>query len=82
MQKSMDYMLDNIIAHEYAHAILFKRENKENRGAARHYREKSSHSKECGHSQDWKDTCIKLGGDSCQQYVHQEEVSMFKMSFL
>ncbi len=81
MHKSMDYMLDNIIAHEYAHAILFKRESRDNRGAAKHYREKSPHSKECGHSKEWKDTCVKLGGDSCQQYVHQEEVSMFKMPF-
>lgn len=79
MQESMDYMLDNIIAHEYAHAILFKRESRDNKGAARYYGEKIPHSKECGHSVEWKDTCIKLGGDSCQQYVDQEEIVKLKM---
>ena len=81
MRENMDYMLESIIAHEYAHAILFKRESRDNRGAAKHYREKSPHSKECGHSHEWKDTCVKLGGDSCQQYVNQDEIVMFKMPF-
>ena len=80
MQERMDYMLNNIIAHEYAHAILFKRENRDNGAAAKHYREKNPHSK-CGHTQEWKDTCIKLGGESCQQYINQDEIIKFKMPF-
>lgn len=80
MQKSMDYMLNTIIAHEYAHAILFKRENGRSMEAGL-YREMSPHSKECGHSKEWKETCMKLGGDSCQQYVNQDEIIMSKMPF-
>jgi len=80
MQKSMGYMLDSIIAHEYAHAILFKQENGHSMQAGL-YREKSPHSKECGHSEEWKEICVKLGGDSCQQYVNQDEIITFKMPF-
>ena len=76
MQKNMDYMLDSIIAHEYAHAILFKREDGRSMKAGL-YKDKNPHSKECGHSKEWKKICVKLGGDSCQQFVNQEKISMF-----
>ena len=67
MQESMDYMIDSVIAHEYAHALLFK--------INRH------HSKDDGHSQEWKLTCAKLGGVDCQQYVDRREIIMSKMPF-
>ncbi|QOY53829.1 SprT-like domain-containing protein [Candidatus Sulfurimonas marisnigri] len=67
MQESMDYIIDSVIAHEYAHALLFKLN--------------SHHSKDDGHSQEWKQTCLKLGGDDCQQYVDRHEIVMSKMPF-
>ena len=80
MQNNMDYILDTIIAHEYAHAILFKRESGRSMQAGL-YRENSPHLKECGHSKEWRETCLKLGGNSCQQYVNQDKSSIFKMPF-
>ena len=67
MQESMDYIIDSVIAHEYAHALLFKLNR--------------YHSKDDGHSQEWKQTCVKLGGDDCQRYVDRHEIIMSKMPF-
>ncbi len=67
MQESMDYILDSVIAHEYAHALMFAQGN--------------YHSKSDGHSEVWRQTCIKLGGKDCRQYVNTHEVIMAKMPF-
>jgi SprT protein len=67
MQESMDYMVESVIAHEYAHALMFAQGN--------------IHTKSDGHSQQWQRTCVKLGGKDCQQYVDQQEIIMSKMPF-
>lgn len=67
MQESMDYMIESVIAHEYAHALMFK---------LGHY-----NTKDDGHSELWRQTCTKLGGTDCRQYVDREEIIMAKMPF-
>jgi len=67
MQESFEYIIESVIAHEYAHALLFQ--------LRRHTNEKA------GHSQEWQETCVKLGGKDCQQYVDQHEIIMSKMPF-
>ena len=67
MQESMDYIVNNVIAHEYAHALMFKLGR--------------VHTKKDGHSLEWRETCIKLGGEDCQQYVNSQEIIMSKMPF-
>jgi len=67
MQESMDYMIDSVIPHEYAHALLF-------------YLHKNSNEKN-GHSRLWQRTCQKLGGVDCRQYVDQQEIVMSKLPF-
>lgn len=67
MQESVDYILSDVIAHEYAHALLFKT------GA---YRNNSD-----GHSLLWKNTCKKLGGAKCTKYVDSHDVIMGKLPF-
>ncbi len=67
MQESMDYIVDSVIAHEYAHALMFK--------------QGYLHTKDGGHSKQWQETCVKLGGVDCQQYVDQKEIIMSKMPF-
>ena len=67
MQESMDYIVDSVIAHEYAHALMFKLGH--------------LHTKNDGHSNKWQQTCVKLGGVDCQQYVDQKEIIMSKMPF-
>jgi predicted SprT family Zn-dependent metalloprotease len=67
MQESMDYMVESVIAHEYAHAIMFKLGH--------------IHNSDDGHSREWEETCQKLGGKDCQRYVDQKEIIMSKMPF-
>lgn len=67
MKESLEYILEAVIAHEYAHALMFKQGH--------------LHTKEKGHSALWQQTCVKLGGEDCQQYVDQQEIIMSKMPF-
>ena len=67
MQESMDYMVESVIAHEYAHAFMMKR------GYLKEERE--------GHSAKWQEVCEKLGGAHCGQYVESQEIIMSKMPF-
>ncbi len=61
----MEYMVNSAISHEYAHALLFK---------LNRYNLKND-----GHSSQWKQTCIKLGGDDCQQYLNKDKIIVSKM---
>ncbi len=67
MRESMDYMVDSVIAHEYAHALMFKLGY--------------IHSKNDGHSLKWKQACVNLGGVNCGQYVNSRDVVIGKMPF-
>jgi hypothetical protein len=67
MRESMDYMVDSVIAHEYAHALMFK---------LGHIDKKTG-----GHSPLWRDSCNKLGGKNCGRYVDREDVISGKLPF-
>ncbi|WP_455756275.1 SprT-like domain-containing protein [Sulfurimonas sp.] len=67
MQESMDYMVESVIAHEYAHALMFKLGK--------------LHTKDDGHSKLWQQTCVNLGGIDCQRYVNHKEIIMSKLPF-
>ena len=65
MQESFEYILESVIAHEYAHALMFK----------------LGHFSGDGHSKEWQDTCVKLGGVGCMRYVDRDDVIMGKLPF-
>lgn len=67
MKESFDYILSDVIAHEYAHALLFKSGYYASGGE--------------GHSDTWLKTCEKLGGSKCQRYVDSHDVIMKKLPF-
>jgi len=67
MQESMNYVVDSVIAHEYAHALMFKQGD--------------YHTEADGHSNSWRQICVKLGGKDCRQYVNTHEIIMSKMPF-
>ena len=67
MQESMDYIVESVIAHEYAHALMFKLGY--------------MHTQDDGHSPQWQKMCVNLGGKDCQQYVDHQEIVMSKMPF-
>ena len=66
MKESMDYIITDVVAHEYAHALLFK---------LKRYDHKD------GHSKLWQQTCTKLGGQNCKRYVDTQEIIMSKIPF-
>jgi predicted SprT family Zn-dependent metalloprotease len=65
MQESFDYIIDSVIAHEYAHALMFRLGNFSGDG----------------HSKEWQEACVKLGGIGCMQYVDRDDVIMGKVPF-
>lgn len=67
MQESMDYMIDSVIPHEYAHALIFKLGLRD--------RNKD------GHSVEWQKACEKLGGINCEKYVNNNDVVIGKLPF-
>lgn len=67
MRESMDYIINSVIAHEYAHVLIFKFN--------------PYYISQDGHSKEWQQVCQKLGGADCQQYVNQHEIIMSKLPF-
>lgn len=63
-KESKNYMLEEVIPHEYAHALVF---------ALNEHRTKD------GHTQLWQDICLKLDGKICTRYVDNEEIISQKM---
>lgn len=67
MQESFKYIIDEVIPHEYAHALMMQlgyfNENKK------------------GHSKRWQKVCQNLGGAECKQYVNHEEIVTGKLPF-
>ncbi len=65
-KESEDYMIEEVIPHEYAHAIVFalgKRTTAD------------------GHTKLWEKICKQLDGKNCEQYVDGEEIVRQKMNF-
>jgi len=66
MKESLDYMIDDVIAHEYAHALMFY---------------KGLRSQDDGHSLAWQKICEKLEGKRCRRYVDSGDVISGKLPF-
>ncbi len=66
MRESIDYMVESVIAHEYAHALLFYQGHVDGGD---------------GHTELWQKICTNLGGKNCQRYVDAQEVVMQKLPF-
>lgn len=63
-RESVDYMIDEVIPHEYAHALVFMLGAK---------------TSEDGHTKLWQKICLELGGRQCERYVDGEEIVRRKM---
>lgn len=66
MRESLPYIIDDVIPHEYAHALMFKFG----------YIDKSD-----GHSARWQQICQKLEGKRCQRYVDHQDIVSGKLPF-
>ena len=63
-RESVDYMIDEVIPHEYAHAMVFML---------------GARMSEDGHTKLWQKICLELGGRQCERYVDSEEIVRQKM---
>lgn len=63
-KESVDYMIDEVIPHEYAHALVFMLGAKTSQD---------------GHTKLWQKICLELGGRQCERYVDSEEIVRQKM---
>ena len=63
-QESKDYMIFNVLAHEYAHALMFR------------FNQFSQ--KKGGHTKKWISVCKSIGGVKCEQYVNKNDIVLSK----
>lgn len=66
-QESIDYMIEDVLPHEYAHAIMFVQGNYTN--------EKG------GHTLMWQNICKKLNGLRCDRFVNHNDIIIGKTNF-
>ena len=67
-QESEEYMVDYVLPHEYAHALMFVLNDfSPNNG---------------GHSKKWQKVCLSLEGKKCDRFVKHNDVVMGKMDFI
>ena len=66
MKESLDYILDDVLPHEYAHALMFRL---------------GYFSGDDGHSEQWQEICRKLEGARCDRFVNHQDIIMGKIAF-
>jgi len=65
-KESEDYMIKEVIPHEYAHALVFMLGEKTSKD---------------GHTALWKKICLQLEGKKCEQYVNNEAIVRQKLGY-
>lgn len=63
-KENSKYMIEDVIPHEYAHAITF---------AIGHFSNKQK-----GHDKVWQEICKKLDGKRCERFVNHDDILIEK----
>lgn len=66
-QESEKYMINNVLPHEYAHALMFYFKNFSKRNS--------------GHTKEWQKACLNLGGIKCDRFVTHQDIVIDKTNF-
>lgn len=66
-QESVDYMIEDVLPHEYAHALMFVLGNYTNRNG--------------GHTIEWENICKSLNGIRCTRFVNNHDIIIGKTTF-
>lgn len=66
-QESIDYMIDDVLPHEYAHALMFIYGNTTNQNG--------------GHTLRWQNICKSLNGLRCDRFVNHNDIIRGKTNF-
>jgi len=67
-QESEEYMIEYVLPHEYAHALMFVF--------------KDFTPTNGGHTKKWQKICLSLEGKKCDRFVKHNDVVMGKMNFI
>jgi hypothetical protein len=66
-KESVEYMIEDVLPHEYAHALMFYTNN---------FTEENA-----GHSKKWQNICKALDGLRCDRFVNHNDVIIGKTNF-
>jgi hypothetical protein len=66
-KESLNYMIQSVIPHEYAHAVMFYL--------------KDFSTQNSGHSKKWQTICETLSQKPCDRYANQHDILIEKTSF-
>ena len=66
-KESLNYMIQSVIPHEYAHAVMFYL--------------KDFSTQNSGHSKKWQTICETLSQKQCDRYANQHDILIEKTSF-
>jgi uncharacterized protein YjaZ len=66
-KENEEYMIDSVLPHEYAHAMMFYIGD---------FTKVSG-----GHTKRWQQICLNLGGKKCDRYVGQNDILFEKVRF-
>lgn len=66
-QESTSYMIDDVLPHEYAHAIMFVMGDFTNKNG--------------GHTLKWQKICLALEGIKCDRFVDHDDIIIGKTNF-
>lgn len=66
-KESENYMINDVLPHEYAHALMFKLGKFSNENG--------------GHTKAWQNACINLNGLRCDRFVNHDDILIDKMGF-
>ena len=67
-QENKNYMIHNVLPHEYAHALMFYFGNFDKTNG--------------GHTKRWEQICIKIGGIKCDRFVGHDDILIEKIGGL
>lgn len=65
LKENLNYILEDVLPHEYAHALVFR----------------LGKFRGDGHSKEWQKICLNLNGKRCDRFVNNEDIVMEKMKF-
>ncbi len=66
-QESLDYMINDVLPHEYAHALMFIYGKTTNKNG--------------GHTKEWQNICRALNGLRCDRFVNHDDIIIGKTNF-
>ncbi|MEA3353213.1 MAG: SprT-like domain-containing protein [Campylobacterota bacterium] len=66
-QESVEYMIDYVLPHEYAHAMMFRLGD--------------FTKQEGGHTKKWQQICLALEGKKCDRFVDHKDIIFGKVPY-